>query len=144
MSRRPMDRPTDRPSDRPTVGSSDQPTDRPSDRRGIALLDVLVALAILSTAGLALTAVLRQALQAQAALRTSESTMDAADRVLASLTLLGGDDLSRRLGRHEVGEFLSDIQRPERGLYRIALAEASGPERTLLVTVVYRADPRPQ
>jgi hypothetical protein len=98
---------------------------------------------ILSTAGLALTALLRQAVQAQAALHASEATMDAADRVLAALTLLGRDDLDRRLGRHEVGEFLADIQRPERGLYRIALAESSAPERTLLVTVVYRADARP-
>jgi len=130
MSRRPTDRPSDRPSDRPTAG--------------IALLDVLVALAILSTAGLALTAVLRQAVQAQGALHASEATMDAADRVLAALTLLGRDDLDHRLGRHEIGEFLSDIQRPERGLYRIALSKASAPERALLVTVVYRSDGRPQ
>ena len=62
---------------------------------------------------------------------------------------VGGDegdraDLDRRLGKHEIGEFVSDIQRPERGLYRIAVSESSAPERTLLVTVVYRAEPRPQ
>jgi hypothetical protein len=112
--------------------------------RGIALLDVLVALAILSTAGLSMTALLRQAVRAQAALRASGATMDAADRVLVALSLLGRNDLDSRLGRHRVGEFLSDIQRPERGLYRIALAEVSAPERALLVTVVWRAEPRPQ
>lgn len=122
----------------------DRPTDRPSDRRGIALLDVLIALTILGTAGLALTSLLRQAITAQAELVKVESTMDNADRVLAALTLLGREDLDRRLGQHRIGEFVSDIQRPEPGLYRVALAEASAPERMLLVTVVYRADPRQQ
>jgi type II secretory pathway component PulJ len=111
---------------------------------GIALLDVLVALAILSSTGLALTALLRQSIQAQSALRASEATMDAADRVLATITMLGRADLDRRVGRHEVGEFLTDIQWPERNLYRIALAEASAPDRTLLVTVVYRGEPKLQ
>lgn len=119
---------------------SDRPTDRPA-LRGIALLDALIALTILSSAGLALTGLLRQAINAQAEVARAESTMDAADRVLSALTLLRREDLDRRLGQHRIGEFLSDVQRPEPGLYRIALAEASAPERELLVTVVHRAEP---
>ena len=109
-------------------------------RKGFALLDVLVAIAILSTSALALTAVLRQAVQAQATGTAEESLMDSADRVMVAMSLLGQDDLDLRLGQRPVGEFLVEVQRPERGLYRLALAQATAPERVLLVTVVYRAE----
>ncbi len=111
---------------------------RPIGPPGVALLDVLVALTILSTSGLAITALLRQAISAHTALVVRETTMDNADRVLAALTLLTRNDLDQRLGQHRIGEFISDIQRPESGLYRIALAEVVAPDRTLLVTVVHR------
>ena len=52
--------------------------------------------------------------------------------------------LEQRIGAHPVGEFAVDIERPEAALFRIALSSLGRPERTLLVTVVYRAqDHRP-
>jgi len=115
--------------------------DNPGRERGVALLDVLIALAILGSAGLSLTALLRQSVQAQAAARQAEVTMDAADRVLAAMTLLGRSDLDLRLGRHVVGEFSVEVMRPERILYRIAVADVDAPGRPLLVTVVHRPEP---
>jgi hypothetical protein len=99
-----------------------------------------VALAILGTAGLSLTAVLHEAAQAQAAAREAEATLDAADRVLTAMTLLNRTDLDRRIGRHPVGEFVAEVERPERNLYRLAVALAANPERVLLVTVVHRPE----
>ena len=60
--------------------------------------------------------------------------------MLAAMTLLKREELDRRLGRHPVGEFLVDVQRPERTLYRIAIGPADAPQVEDLVTVVYRAE----
>ena len=109
-------------------------------RKGIALLETLVALTILTTAGLSIVTLLHQALVAETAARHAETTMDAADRVMSAMTLLNRPELDQRIGMHPVGEFLVDVQRPERSLYRIAITEAAYPLRQLLVTVVYRAE----
>lgn len=106
--------------------------------RGVALLEVLVAMTILSTTGLALTTVLRQAAGAQVELASAERQLDTADRVLAAMTLLTAKDLDQRIGSRTVGEFVTSVDRPEAGLYRIALADTGHPDRTLLATVVYR------
>ncbi len=119
-----------RPSARPTV--------RPS--AGFALLDVLLALALLGSAGLAVISLLDQAMRAEHAARDTEREYQVADRVMTALTLLHRAELDQRIGTSPLGEFIVDIQRPERGLYRIALAGVSAPERQLLVTVVARPE----
>jgi len=109
---------------------------------GIALLEVLVALAILSGAGLALLDFVTGGLRAERDARERERVLAVEDRVLTALTLLKRDELDRRLGRHPLGDLVADIQRPERTLYRIALMQASAPQVEDLVTVVYRREPR--
>ena len=106
---------------------------------GTALLEVLAALAILGTAGLSLVALVHQSVRSQAEAARAERVLDEADRVLSAVTLLAADDLDRRLGSHPVGEFVVDVQRPRRFLYRIAVAEAAATDRSMLVTVVFRA-----
>ena len=108
--------------------------------RGVALLEALVALAILGTAGLALVTLESAALGAERDARTRERTLAAEERVLAAMTLLRRDELDRRLGRHPVGEFLLDVQRPERTLYRIAIGPGDAAQVEDLVTVVYRRE----
>ena len=110
--------------------------------RGIALLEVLVALAILSGAGLALLTLVTAGLQAEGEARERERVLGVEERVLTALTLLRRDELDRRLGRHPIGELITDIERPERTLYRIAVLQARSPEVEDLVTVVYRREPR--
>jgi type II secretory pathway pseudopilin PulG len=108
---------------------------------GIALLEVLVALVILSTAGTALVELIGAGLRAERDAYEREQTLAAEDRVLAAMAVLKREDLDERLGRHPVGEFFVEVERPEPTLYRIALAEAHAPDLEDLVTVVYRPEP---
>src|SRR6266571_4509305 len=110
--------------------------------RGIALLEVLVALAVLSGAGLALLDLVTGGLRAERDARERERVLAVEERVLAALTLLKRDELDRRLGRHPIGELVVEIERPERTLYRIALSQEQSPQVEHLVTVVYRRESR--
>jgi type II secretory pathway pseudopilin PulG len=111
---------------------------------GSALLDAIVALAILGGAGSALIAQLAMSLKSQEELRQREAAMVAADRVLASMALLNRSDLDLRLGRHRAGDKVIEVQRPDPTLYRISVAEARNPTLEALVTVVYRPDTTPR
>lgn len=108
--------------------------------RGVALLEVLVALMILSASGLALTGLVGAGLGEERDARPREHTLAAEDRLLIALTLLTRPELDLRLGRHPLGEFLVDIERPERTLYRVALRQAATPQVEDVVTVVYRPE----
>lgn len=110
--------------------------------RGVALLEVLVALVMLSAAGIAYAGLVSAGLHAERVARERERLLETEERVLAALTLLKRDELDRRLGQHAVGEFIIDVERPERALYRVALAQEESPEVEDLVTVVYRPEPR--
>jgi len=112
---------------------------RPRER-GVALLEALVALAILAMAGLAMVALVDAGLRGERDARERERTLAAEERVLAAATLLKRTELDQRLGRRTVGEFLVDVQRPERTLYRIAVLQARSPQVEDLVTVVYRGE----
>src|SRR6266851_3650840 len=102
---------------------------------GVALLETLVALAILLGAGLALLQLISAGLAAERDARERERVLAVEERVLTALTLLKRDELDRRLGRHPIGELVADIERPERTLYRIALAQQESPQVEDLVTV---------
>jgi len=108
--------------------------------RGVVLLEVLVALVILATAGIALIEVVAAGLRAERDARERETVLAAEERVLAALTLLSRSELDQRIGRRHIGEFVADIQRPERALYRIALLRNDSPHVEDLVTVVYRRE----
>ena len=113
------------------------------NERGVVLLEVLVALVILATAGIGLMEAVSAGLRAEHDAQTRETTLATEERLLAALTLLKRGELDQRIGRRQIGEFLVDVQRPERTLYRIALVQAQSPQVEDLVTVVYRAEPRP-
>ncbi|HOX21027.1 MAG TPA: type II secretion system protein [Gemmatimonadales bacterium] len=107
-------------------------------RSGFALLEAIIALAILGTAGLSLVALIRSGLEGERRTRGEEKLMASASRVLTAMALLTREDLDRRLGTHAVGEFSVEVQRPEQALYRLAIAAADRSSTELLVTVVYR------
>jgi len=111
--------------------------------RGVALLEVLVALVVLATAGTSLAELVGSGLRAERDSRIRETTLAAEERLMAALTLLNRRELDQRIGRREIGEFVVDVQRPELTLYRIALLQAPSPAVEDLVTVVYRAEVRP-
>ncbi len=107
-------------------------------RAGFALLEALIALAILGAAGLSFVALVRSGLDSERRAREQEAAVATAARVLTAMTLLTREDLDRRLGTRRIGEFAVDVQRPERSLYRLAIAAAETPAIEMLVTVVYR------
>jgi len=111
--------------------------------RGVVLLEVLVAIVILATAGVAMVTTVTEALRAERDARARETTLATEERLLAALTLLKRTELDQRIGRRQIGEFVVDVQRPERTLYRIALLQTESPQVEDLVTVVYRREEIP-
>lgn len=111
-----------------------------SGSRGVALLEVVVAVALLALAGVSWVGVLGGHLQALAVLRDRERELGDEDRLLAAHALLAGENLDQRLGVRGVGPYVVWVQRPERRLYRIAVGRAAAPGVEDLVTVV-RRDP---
>lgn len=110
--------------------------------RGAMLLEVLVAVLVLSASGLTLVGLVSAGLGEERDARERERVLAAEERLLAALTLLRREELDRRLGLHGLGEFVVDVQRPERALYRIAIGQDRSPHVEDLVTVVYRAPSR--
>ena len=110
------------------------------NERGIVLLEVLVAVVILTTAGIGLIELVGSGLGAERAARQREGTLAKEERLLSALTLLNRNELDQRIGRRQIGEFIVDVQRPERTLYRIALLQDDSPQVEDLVTVVYRPE----
>jgi len=113
------------------------------NERGVVLLEVLVAVVVLATAGIGLVELVGSGLQAERSARQRETTLATEERLLAALTLLNRKELDQRIGRREIGEFIVDVQRPERTLYRVALLQEQSPQVEDLVTVVYRAETKP-
>lgn len=106
--------------------------------RGAALLEALVALAILAIAGVSLVGLLVDVTRGEHRLEVRERESRRADQMLTSLALEDKRGLDLRLGRRAVGAFVTDIERPEPGLYRLAVADSAAPDSPLLVTVVFR------
>lgn len=111
--------------------------------RGVVLLEVLVALVVLATAGIALVETVGAGLRAERDARQREKVLGQEERLLSAHTLLNRSELDQRIGRREIGEFIVDVQRPERTLYRIAVIQEQSPQVEDLVTVVYRTEPAP-
>ena len=106
--------------------------------RGAVLLEVLVALTIVTVTGLSVVSLLGSGVRAEQDARERERVLAAEERVLAAMTLLRREELDQRIGRHAIGEFVVDVQRPERTLYRIAIGQGRSAHVEDLVTVVYR------
>lgn len=110
--------------------------------RGVVLLEVLVAVVVLATAGIGLVELVGSGLRTERDARLREGTLATEERLLSALTLLNRSELNQRIGRRQIGEFIVDVQRPERTLYRIALLQEPSPVEDL-VTVIYRAENKP-
>lgn len=98
----------------------------------------MIALTLLAGAGVTLVSLLAGSLRSEAVMRSREATYAELDLSLTTMSLLSRADLDRRLGRHSIGHFVSDVQRPEPALYRIAVSVDGTIGNESLVTVVYR------
>ena len=111
--------------------------------RGAVLLEVIVALAMLTLAGGSLIRLVTETERTLGETRSREETLLEADRTLAGLALLTRDDLDRRIGIHPAGRFEAEIRRPTPTLYRVAVRADEPGRPELLVTVVHRPRPAP-
>jgi hypothetical protein len=102
----------------------------------VALLEVLVALAVLGLAGVALVDVSAQSLRVLDHAGTVERRIADEDRLLAAYTLLDRRDLGQRTGRHRVGPYDVRVERLDLTLFRITVGPPGEPAD--LTTVVYR------
>ena len=111
---------------------------RPAEQ-GAVLIEVLAAIAILSVAGIALVELVGAGASSTRIAAQREAEVADQERLLTAWSLLSRTDLDRRIGRREVGQYFVEVQRPERGLYRLAIGRVEAPQMEELVTVVWRA-----
>ncbi len=98
------------------------------NERGVVLLEVIIALTILSVSGLSMTALVSAGFDVQRQVEARELELRSADRVLAAYALLTRDELDLRLGQRKVGEFRVTVQRPDPALYRVGVASDDAPD----------------
>ncbi|MCU0635078.1 MAG: type II secretion system GspH family protein [Gemmatimonadaceae bacterium] len=102
------------------------------------LLESLVALALAGIASLALLGALREASHTLTLLEQRRTTLVAADRFLAAVSLWTREDLDRRLGARPQGPFILTIAAPTTALYEVQLSDAVT-RLPLLSTTLYRS-----
>jgi len=113
------------------------------NRQGVVLLEVLIAIAILSMIGVSSAGVVAASLEAETRLHTREVELAAAADLLTAMSLLSREELGQRIGMREVAGFAVWVDRPEPSLFRVGIAPAEKPAAELISTLVYRpAEPR--
>jgi type II secretory pathway pseudopilin PulG len=105
----------------------------------VALLEVLVALAILGMAGSAFVGIAVQSARAMQLARDEETRMSAASDFLDKISLWDRADLDRHLGDRPEGQWRLKMNRVSPDVYDVALSDSTG-ARVLLVTSLYRPD----
>jgi hypothetical protein len=108
--------------------------------RGVALLEVLAAVVILGVAGLALVELVGGGTRAVTVARERERELADEERLLTAWSLLKREELDQRIGEREVGPYVVRVQRPERGLYRVAIERKDAPGVEEVATVVWRGE----
>ena len=109
-------------------------------RDGAALLEALVALVILATAGIAVTALAIESARVVQRAQATEAELRRADAFFTVVTLWPREDLDRHLGDHVQGPWRLRVGRLVPTLYTISLTDSLG-ARTLLRTALYRPEP---
>lgn len=109
--------------------------------RGVALLEILAAVTILTVAGLSLVEVASASLRAVATAAQREREQRDEDRLLTAYSLLAREDLDLRLGERAAGPYVVRLARPEPMLYRLAIGRVTSSSVEDLVTVLFRPEP---
>lgn len=107
------------------------------ERGGAALLEVLLAVAILGASGLAMIALSLDAGRAVQRASVSEADARGADEFLSRVALWDRADLDRHLGEHAQGAWRLAVIRTTPSLYRLVLRDSTG-AHLLIATTVYR------
>lgn len=107
---------------------------------GAALLEAIVALTVLVTAGTAAVSLASQSAQAVHAAHDREAEMRSASAFLEAVALWTRDDLDRRLGDRPQGSWRLRIDRPAPELYVVVLTDSTGTIE-ILRTALFRPAP---
>jgi len=110
------------------------------NRDGIALIEVLAALVILSFAGLSSVTYVSAVAATQERAQEREAEIVRADRVLAEHALLTEQQLAQRIGARRIPPFVIWVDRPRPHLFRVGIAPEERPEQELLVSLLARPD----
>ena len=108
-------------------------------RDGSALIEVLVALALLAVGGVALVTLLGQTSRTMRSTRDTERETSDASRVLDRLAAMDRAGLLAWIGRRDVGGSRAEISEPSPDLFDILVAR-SDTSPLLLRTTLYRPD----
>jgi type II secretory pathway pseudopilin PulG len=113
---------------------------RRKGRPGIALLEALVALLIVTVAGLAATAAVRQGAESVRRAEAADAELAEASAFFDAVALWPREDLDRHLGDRPEGGWRLHVDRPIPTLYLVTLVDSTN-TRTLLRTALYRPLP---
>lgn len=113
---------------------------RPAGRRGVALLEALIALAIVATAAASLLAFASEALHAVHRGVRVDRESRAASAFLDAVSLWAPDELDQRLGARRQGPWTLMIERPQPGRYVVAIDDSTRSHQ-LLSTAFFRPSP---
>lgn len=113
------------------------PTGDRRARRGVVLLEVMIALVILATAGTAFVSMAAESERALVRARTVEKEMRAANAFMNAVALWPREDLDRHLGDRHQGHWIMRVDRPLEELYEVTLSDSSR-RHVLIRTSLYR------
>lgn len=116
---------------------------RSKDRAGVALFEAIVALVILSTAGLTAASLVVDASRAASRVQASELRVRRASAFLESVALWPREDLDRRLGDRPQGPYRLRVVRMASTLYVAQLWDSAGADM-LVGTALYRPEQVPR
>jgi hypothetical protein len=109
------------------------------NRSGVALIDALVAVVVLATAGVGLVTLLAQTASTVRGVRERERLIYRASSELASVSVLSGGELSGRVGETAQGAFVLRVVKPSEGVFDVSIIEPRS-DHVLLRTTFYRPD----
>jgi hypothetical protein len=109
-------------------------------RSGIALLEAIVALTILTVAALATVGMVRQGIESVRRAQVAEVEIRKASAFMDAIALWPRADLDRHLGDRAQGPWRLAIDRPVPTLYLVALLDSTD-RRELVHTALYRPEP---
>lgn len=112
----------------------------PVRRQGAALLEAIVALSVLVTAGVSVVALAAQSADAVHQARDREGRLREASAFLEAVALWPRVELDQRLGTRAQGPWRLRVERPTSTLYLVSLADSMAPHIALLSTALYRPE----
>jgi type II secretory pathway pseudopilin PulG len=112
---------------------------RADGRKGAILLEVIVSLTILATAGVAMVTFVSESLRALARAEAADAELARASALLDAVALWPRADLDRHLGTRVQGAWRMRIARPSATLYIVVLTD-SLEQWEILRTALYRPE----